>query len=117
MLSTQAPNGNRSRLLSAILMAVATAAVSWLIIGRCPSSLAGIDTLNRVWPLVGYACERQLEWSSLLSLPGSFILIVLQTGGILVVSLSGHSPLQKSIRLALLAIATLCLYFLMFVVI
>jgi len=98
-------------------MSVATAAVSWLIIGRCPNSLADIDTLNRVWPLVGYACERQLEWSSLLSLPASFMLVVLQTGGILVVSPSGHTTLQKSIRLAVLAIVTLFLYLLMFLVI
>jgi hypothetical protein len=107
---------NQSRVWISIVTAVAVALASWLLIGRCPEMMSGIEALQRTWFWAGQACANQFgDGAGVFPLFGSCWLVAIQTTLNFGVLSPSTRRATKLISMTALAILFFILYMLIFV--
>ena len=102
------------RILLSIVMSLAVAFASWLLIGYCPRNMAGITALKNAWFWAGQACDNQNGFGAIGFIPVSIWLVAVQTALNFGILSPKTRTATKYISVITLSITFFILYLLMF---
>jgi hypothetical protein len=102
--------------LLSIVIAIAVAYLSQVILGYCPRTPAGIDALKNIFFWAGYACERQLGPSVIAAIPLFFLFIIIHAATNIGTLFQSKTPATAYSRVGLLAVLFFILYLLLFTI-